>query len=213
MKVGVKASGYARIKVRGRWRQAHRAAYELWRGQIPAGMHVDHECHNRDEQCPGGPTCLHRRCINPDHLRVATPLDNMRNCSRTTYSINRAKTHCPAGHKYDSGNVRISRDGKRSCDACASRCKRDIRRRSWDVGAGLLPSGADALMPVDQLDPLLHEIQWRGWRRIERVVADPAGPSAFLVFLAKLQCPIRRDHDETVLIRYRRSPAVIGSAA
>lgn len=45
---------------------AHRAAWELLVGPIPAGMHVDHICFNRG-------------CVNPDHLRLATPKQNLEN--------------------------------------------------------------------------------------------------------------------------------------
>ena len=40
---------------------AHRIAYEAFVGPIPEGYQVDHVCHNRDEACPGGFTCLHRQ--------------------------------------------------------------------------------------------------------------------------------------------------------
>lgn len=45
---------------------AHRIAYELTHGPIPAGMEVDHTCHNRG-------------CVNPAHLRLATPKQNNEN--------------------------------------------------------------------------------------------------------------------------------------
>jgi Autographiviridae endonuclease len=43
---------------------AHRAAYRLTHGDIPAGMCVMHSCDNPP-------------CCNPDHLRVGTQADNL----------------------------------------------------------------------------------------------------------------------------------------
>ena len=37
---------------------AHRVSYQLVRGDIPEGVIIDHQCHNR-------------KCVNPDHLRLS----------------------------------------------------------------------------------------------------------------------------------------------
>lgn len=60
-------------------RKAHRVAYETFVGPIPAGLTLDHECHNRAYAagtCAGGDTCPHRRCCNPAHLEPRTMGDN-----------------------------------------------------------------------------------------------------------------------------------------
>lgn len=54
---------------------AHRAAYTFIHGPIPEGKVLDHVCHD-PETCPGGVGCLHRRCVNPYHLKAVTRKEN-----------------------------------------------------------------------------------------------------------------------------------------
>lgn len=60
--------GYGRHKVKGVTYSAHRTAWELANGPIPAGLFVLHHCDNRG-------------CVNPAHLYVGTQRDNMRDVS------------------------------------------------------------------------------------------------------------------------------------
>ena len=117
----VKPNGYAQILVPGRGLvYVHRASYEEFIGAIPDGMEVDHECHRRDSGCDGN-ACLHRRCLNPDHLSAKTPQQNT--LRGTSPAANHAtKTHCPKGHPYDEQNTYVRPDGKklRDCKACRS---------------------------------------------------------------------------------------------
>lgn len=71
---------------------AHRWMYRKLNGEIPEGLEIDHQCH--DSNCSGGITCLHRRCVNPAHLKAVTKSVN---CYRRSYKI--PKT-CPHGHDY-----------------------------------------------------------------------------------------------------------------
>lgn len=106
--------GYGVIKVKNKAQYVHRLTFELWREPIPAGLVMDHECHNIDLSCAGGLTCLHRTCVNPWHCAPKEFADNI----RQGRSANRLKTYCPKGHPYDEANTSISPEGRRSCRTC-----------------------------------------------------------------------------------------------
>lgn len=72
----VTKAGYGKFGVGRVVYNVHRWAYEQFVGPIPAEMTIDHTCHNR-ETCPGGITCLHRRCVNPEHLEAVTQKVNV----------------------------------------------------------------------------------------------------------------------------------------
>jgi hypothetical protein len=106
--------------VEGKTLYVHRLAYVLWVGPIPEGMTVDHECHNDDESCADGVNCAHRRCVNPDHLRVRTMGENIRGrVGRPRKQRSDHREHdCKRGHEYTEENTYISPAGKRQCRAC-----------------------------------------------------------------------------------------------
>lgn len=109
--------GYGRIAIGGGSHvYVHRFAYELTHGPIPDGLTVDHECHTKDESCVGGPTCPHRRCVNPAHLVAVTRGENTLR-GNSPFSINAAKTHCIRNHPLSGDNVRWYK-GHRECRAC-----------------------------------------------------------------------------------------------
>lgn len=131
----VDGEGYGRFALaRGKTQQAHRISVELHGGIIPAGFQVDHTCHKTSE-CHGGRSCLHRRCVNPDHLEPVTKLENGRRGHHRTESgqsacaaHQRSKTHCPSGHEYTPENT-YHKKNERACLECRRKEHREWSRR------------------------------------------------------------------------------------
>jgi hypothetical protein len=55
--------GYGMVSFRSKDRRAHRVSYEVFKGAIPAGMHIRHRCDTPS-------------CVNPAHLVLGTAKDN-----------------------------------------------------------------------------------------------------------------------------------------
>lgn len=111
---------------------AHRVGYELAYGPIPEGLVVDHDCHNLDPDCPGGP-CSHRACQNPAHFLLRTLGDNVL-AGKSFASANTAKTHCDAGHPFDAANTYIRPSGGwRDCRKCRAEAEARRRRKIGNV--------------------------------------------------------------------------------
>lgn len=116
--------GYGQVKLNGKSVAAHRAMYIALIGPVPEDRELDHLCHTRDASCPGGDTCLHRRCVNPACLEpVTTRVNALR--SRSATAKNATKTHCSQGHPFDEQNTIVSKR-QRTCRECAR-----IARRKW----------------------------------------------------------------------------------
>lgn len=109
--------GYGRMSHDGKKPQAHNVGWNLYYGEIPGVLVIDHICHN-DSGCLGGPSCPHRSCQNPQHWELVTPAENT---SRGQSGINsRSKTHCPRGHEYTKENTYITKSGGRMCIQCGN---------------------------------------------------------------------------------------------
>ena len=109
--------GYGTIQIGGRagsFVRAHRYAYELLAGPIPAGLQIDHLCRNR-------------LCVNPAHLEPVTQQENIaRGDAGAHYG---SRTHCKWGHPFDETNTGYRKNGGRYCRACARRRYREQRDR------------------------------------------------------------------------------------
>jgi hypothetical protein len=103
---------------------AHRYAYEITNGPIPAGKTLDHLCHNRDEACAGGPACRHRKCVRPDHLEPASNVENVMR-GKSPAAICARRKHCAKGHEYTPENTKMQ-SRTRLCITCQ---RNQVRRR------------------------------------------------------------------------------------
>lgn len=111
------SSGYGLVYADGRSDRAHRAAYRKAYGPIPEGLVIDHTCHNVDPDCPGGATCLHRRCVNPDHLEAVTIGENVMR-GKTISAAHAARDTCQTCGAPKAFGVYGATDKYRRCTVC-----------------------------------------------------------------------------------------------
>jgi hypothetical protein len=122
--------GYGRFLVGGKRMRVHRAAYEVWRGPIPAQLVIDHLCRTR-------------ACVNPGHLEPVTHRENtLRGDNPRILATHQTKkTQCPQGHPLFGTNLYVRpSDGGRICRQCnRASCRRNATKGR---GASLSPDGA-----------------------------------------------------------------------
>jgi hypothetical protein len=88
----------------GRKVKVHRTAFQLWRGEIPSGLELDHLCR----------TTL---CVNPWHLEAVTHQENM------ARGYHARKVFCNYGHLLDGRRA----NGFRYCKTCEVRWRETYR--------------------------------------------------------------------------------------
>jgi hypothetical protein len=125
--------GYGRLSVGSRTdgthtsEPAHRWSYKHFKGPIPDRLTIDHTCHNDDPACNADNKCLHRSCVNPDHLEATTIAVNILR-GKGAAAKNKRRDSCRRGHPLSGENLRLS-PGHRRCRECA-RIKQRERNRT-----------------------------------------------------------------------------------
>jgi hypothetical protein len=112
------SGGYGRFRSHGRLVNAHRFSWEDKFGPAPTGLYVCHRCDNP-------------RCVRVEHLFLATPSENEKDCVRKGRHSGASKTHCNRGHHFTEANTRIEPcSGRRKCRTC----ERILRSARYDKG-------------------------------------------------------------------------------
>jgi hypothetical protein len=124
----VNSSGYGQVRLKGKMMNAHRAALIMHCGKPPSeGMHAAHApliCHNR-------------RCVNPRHLRWATPSSNMldRNIDGTAFFAVGERQGSSKLTEQDVSDIRASRQPQKELAEIYGVSKQQIskiiRRERW----------------------------------------------------------------------------------
>jgi hypothetical protein len=100
----------------------HRASYELFVGQIPDGLHLDHLCNNRV-------------CFNPAHLEAVTQRENNLRAVPVRKANYQRPTKCKRGHEYTPENTIPRPTGWLLCRTCRDDRAREYRRARQENAA------------------------------------------------------------------------------
>lgn len=114
---GKDKDGYGLFCVLSKIIRAHRFSYEIHKESISPGLVIDHLCRRTD-------------CVNPDHLEVVTPKENVNRGS----NYNRDKIRCSKNHLYDEKNTYFIKGRGRGCRICKRERDQKYQKNKKHVG-------------------------------------------------------------------------------
>lgn len=103
--------GYGCWGVNGVSQLAHRVAYAVLVGPIPAGLTIDH-------------LCRVKTCVNPDHLEAVTLRENI-----IRAHVAAGQTHCINGHEYTPGNTYMKPRDQGATSRICRKCNYEACKR------------------------------------------------------------------------------------
>ena len=119
---GATIDGYGSFWENKRGIRAHRYSYRLHYGPFDERLVVRHSCDNP-------------KCVRPEHLRLGTSSDNMRDRTERkpveSWNHEAAKTHCHNGHEFTDENTYVVPSSRaRQCRKCKAVTDRNRRIRA-----------------------------------------------------------------------------------
>lgn len=131
---GALRSGYGALRVDGKIYGTHRLSWEIYFGKIPEGKFICHACDNR-------------KCINPKHLFLGDPVDNVHDM------IKKGRRHSSKGKKLRLSPNRPAPKNRRIDEDMAKQIKQRLNK---GIGSTLI--SRELMVPLDCVKSIK-----RGW--------------------------------------------------
>lgn len=93
---------YPYFRYNGSTKRAHKFSYKYFKGEVPDGITVNHDCNNK-------------KCVNPKHLSLMTIQENLK--LRLPRKIE-DRTQCKKGHPLTGDNLYLYRGRTKQCYIC-----------------------------------------------------------------------------------------------